>query len=52
MNERIKLNCKKQWEVGQGHRPHQSGAGQHLDKRSKRLRTRATQVRKAIRENE
>lgn len=50
MSERIKLNVKKQWEVGQGHAPHRSGAGQHQDKRTKRLNTRAARNRKAMEE--
>lgn len=28
------------WKVRKGHQPHRSGAGKHLDKRTKRLRTR------------
>jgi hypothetical protein len=36
--------------VARGHRPHRSGAGKHADKRTKRLRTRGTKDRAAIRE--
>lgn len=47
-NEIIKLNVKKQWQVGRGHTTHNSGAGVHHDSRTKRCRTRQAQQRKAI----
>jgi len=46
----IKLNVKKQWEIGRGHIPHRSGSGKH-DNRPKRLRTRRSQNEAAIRDN-
>lgn len=36
--------------VAKGHQPHRSGAGQHQDRRTNRLRTRAAQNKKAINE--
>jgi len=45
---KIQIKAKQQWEVGQGHRPHRGGSGVHLDKRTKRQRTRAAQKRIAL----
>jgi len=36
--------------IAKGHAEHRSGAGKHLDRRTKRNRTRQTQSRNAIRE--
>lgn len=38
--------------VSKGHQPYRSGAGIHLDRRTKRHRTRCTQCRAAVREFE
>jgi hypothetical protein len=48
--EVIKLNVKASWQVGRGHAEHKSGAGVHQDRRTKRLRTRQTQLKAALRE--
>lgn len=37
--------------VARGHQPRRSGAGKHIDKRTKRNRTRNSQTRKAISES-
>lgn len=34
--------------IARGHRPHRGGAGVHADRRLKRLKTRAEQVREAV----
>jgi hypothetical protein len=44
---KIRLTVKP---VAKGHQPHCSGAGQHGDRRTKRLRTRAAQKHQAMRE--
>ena len=48
----IKIDVKKPWELPKGHAPHKSGAGKHLDKRTKRNRTRGNQTKRAIEDGE
>ena len=44
----VKLNLRPQWEASKGHPEHRSGAGQHSDRRLKRLKTRQSQRRAAM----
>jgi hypothetical protein len=43
---KIEIKVKKR----KGHQTHRSGSGEHQDKRTKRLRTRSDQKRKALKE--
>jgi len=43
---KIEIKEKKR----KGHQTHRSGSGEHQDKRTKRLRTRSDQKRKALKE--
>lgn len=43
----LQLNVKPLWMIGTGHHGHISGSGEH-DSRTKRLRTRGANNRKAI----
>ncbi len=45
---KIDIPARLPSEVAKGHRPHKSGAGKHLDKRTKRVRTRENIEKKAI----
>jgi hypothetical protein len=45
---KIEIPGQMPWEKSKGHRPHRSGAGKHLDKRTKRQRTREAAEKKAI----
>jgi len=45
---RIRINARPIWGIGKGHNAHRSGSGVHLDKRSRRSRTRGAQVRRAV----
>lgn len=47
---RIEIAGRLPSEISRGHRPHRSGAGKHLDKRTKRARTRNASLRKVIEE--
>jgi hypothetical protein len=46
--ETIKTNAKPIWKIGKGHNQHRSGSGVHLDRRTKRVRTRSAQKRAAL----
>lgn len=46
----IKLPPMVPWKVSRGHRPHRGGSGTHGDRRLKRLRSRGSQLRAAVRE--
>lgn len=48
MKSKLKIDVKKVWESSRGHRSHRSGSGIHLDKRTKRVRTRSSANRRAI----
>jgi hypothetical protein len=51
VDEKIKIKIDHK-DVPKGHSEHVSGSGPHEDKRTKRERTRADQLRKALKENE
>ncbi len=36
--------------ISRGHKPHRSGAGKQADRRTNRLRTRATQLQQALKD--
>lgn len=36
--------------ISRGHKPHRGGAGKHADRRTNRLRTRATQLQQALKD--
>lgn len=46
----LTLQFKEPWKVKKGHTDHISGSGQHLDRRTKRKRTRASQLKDALNE--
>jgi hypothetical protein len=49
--DNIKINPRPLWAVGKGHNAHRSGGGVHGDRRTRRLRTRHSQVRRAVEED-
>jgi hypothetical protein len=48
LNCTLKLNVRPVWEAAKGHQNHRSGAGHHGDRRTKRLKTRAAQIKAAM----
>jgi hypothetical protein len=48
MKETIVIKSVKPWQLAKGHQGHRSGAGTHSDRRMSRLKTRASQQRRAI----
>lgn len=44
----ISIPARLPSQIAKGHRQHHSGAGKHLDKRTKRTRTRNEALRKAL----
>ena len=46
--DNIRLNPRPLWALGKGHSAHRSGAGAHGDRRTRRLRTRNAQCRRAV----
>ena len=46
----INIPARLPSQIAKGHSPHKSGAGKHLDKRTKRLRTRGAQLRRLFNE--
>jgi hypothetical protein len=49
---KIQLNLKEPWQTAKGHTPHMPGAGEHADKREKRLRTRSAKKRNMLKDQE
>jgi len=50
--ETINLDVKSPWDGKKGHTNHQSGSGEHQDKRTKRQRTRRNQFKAHLEEME
>ena len=48
----IKLDVHEPWNGKKGHTEHQSGSGQHQDRRTKRQRTRSNQIKTHLEEME